>query len=296
MAETIEIRKVRDFGQIIGDSFLFLSKNFKKLFKSLAFIVLPFGLLGTTAAAFFQYKLLGIIQYKNPLGIFDVDSISKAGWSYLLTIVFAIISYTLNIIITYRYITLAEKGEPNDVKDLWIYAKKDFFKIFFSSLGIFFMVIVGIVLCFLPGIYVGVVFTLIFPIMLTENEDFFDAVSRSFKLISNNWWQTFGVLLVMLIIQSIVAYTVMIPILIFGGLSTVFSSNPTDGIMSFQLVSSVVSHLVTTITQPLMITAISLNYFSLVEKKESVGVLRKIDTIGNNLPDATTDPDEAETY
>ncbi len=296
MEEKIEIRKVRDFGEIIGDTFIFLSRNFKKLFKSLLFIVLPFNIIGTTALAYFQYNFIGSFSNKNVLGGYNWDSLISSGWSYLLTIVISIISYTFSISVTYRFITLYEKGEDYDVKELWEYAKKDFFKVLFANIGIFFLVIVGVILCFLPGIYIGVVLSLIFPIMLTENIGFSASLSRSFKLISNNWWLTFALIFVIAIIQGIIAYTFILPAMIFGGISNIFSVNNTDGLMSFQIITTVVSHLVSTFTQPILITALALHYFSLVEKKESVGILRRIDTIGNNPSGSITDPDETETY
>jgi len=296
MEEKIEIRKVRDFGEIIGDTFIFLSRNFKKLFKSLLFIVLPFNIIGTTALAYFQYNFIGSFGTKSVIAGYNWDSLISSGWSYLLTIVISIISYTFSISVTYRFITLYEIGDEYDVKELWDYAKKDFFKILFANIGIFFLVVIGVVICFFPGIYIGVVLLLVFPIMLTENIGFYASISRSFKLISDNWWLTFALIFVIAIIQSVIAYTFILPAMIFGGLSSIFSTNNTNGLMSFQLITTIVSHLVSTFTQPILITALALHYFSLVEKKESVGILRKIETIGNNKSGSLSDPDEVETY
>src|SRR3954469_20272020 len=57
MKQPIELRRVRDFGQVINDSFTFLKENFKPLFKSLFIICGFFLVLGTITTAFAYLKM-----------------------------------------------------------------------------------------------------------------------------------------------------------------------------------------------------------------------------------------------
>jgi predicted RND superfamily exporter protein len=53
------------------------------------------------------------------------------------------------------------------------------------------------------------------PILVFNNLDVGDTISYSFKFVSGHWWETFGVMLVVGIITTIIGYIFAIPGLIY---------------------------------------------------------------------------------
>jgi hypothetical protein len=65
-----------------------------------------------------------------------------------------------------------------------------------TSILVGLVVIVGMVLCCLPGIYFLVTYAMVAQVVVLEKLSGSDAMNRSQKLISNYWWRVFGVLLI----------------------------------------------------------------------------------------------------
>ena len=80
----------------------------------------------------------------------------------------------------------------------------DFFKGFDKFLPLFLVglissILIGIGLLFLliPGIYLAVGYTFIIPIALFMLDDFWQAMELSRKVVARNWWQIFGFVIVL---------------------------------------------------------------------------------------------------
>ena len=54
---------------------------------------------------------------------------------------------------------------------------------------------VGLILCIVPGVWLGVLFALVTPALVLERCGVGTAFRRSKKLVDGAWWRTFGILL-----------------------------------------------------------------------------------------------------
>ncbi len=289
----MELRQVRDFGQIISDTLIFVKENFKPLFKAVG-IICGFFIVTTmvTNVLMDDTTLSMVSAAKN--ASYDPQYTNTFLSNYIVRALFLCVStvfaYVSVYLTTYCYIVLyREKGnQPPSVEEVWAYFKFYFFRVFGS--GILLAIIGGcsFMLCG-AGIYLMPAFAIFLPVMVIENSSFSYAFSRSFKLINNYWWQTFGVIFVIALIVGFVGIFLLIPgqILVFVQMlvSTKKISLPVT-ILSGMLKSLIVF----TYTVPAV--AYCLCYFSLVEVKEGTGLLDRIDMFGKANPDANLAAEE----
>ncbi|MEO6632643.1 MAG: hypothetical protein ABIN13_12995 [Mucilaginibacter sp.] len=288
MKRPIELRRVRDFGQVINDSFTFLKENFRPLFTALFIICSFFLVLGTITSVFTYLKMSAM--YSG-----DFENIQNGRYDYLISAAINVISLLAAQacihLVTLCYISVYI--QKNNVKptfaEVWGYFKYYFFRVFGSSILITIMTMVGLLLCIIPGIYISPIFYLIIPIIVIENSSFGYAFNTAFRLIKENWWPTFGVIFVMGLIvgfaNSFAGYP--ITIISMGGRFLSLKSFTVPLIVFFSLLRSVLM-----LSYSLPAIAISLCYFNLTEKKDGLGLLGRIEKFGSNLPDGSNLPTE----
>ncbi|KQB99468.1 hypothetical protein [Pedobacter sp. Hv1] len=292
MKDKVEFRKVREFGEIIGDTFLFVKQNFKPLLKAFIYLCGFFILAGMANAMVVQLRLVNIAA--NPG---DYTPYSRLGaifsWHYLGLIVFMVLNYTAIYVTVLSYISIyIQKGNvPVTVEEVWSYFKYYFFRMLGSGVIMTVFLFVCLLFCFFPGVYVFPAVTLVYPILILENASLGYSFTRSFKLLKDNWWITFGILVVIWIITYACTTFVQLPAIIITMVNTF--TNPSNPISkSYAIISSLSSY----IAQVFLIIPIicsALCYFSLVEQKESTGLLDRIEGFGDtNSEQSTTSPEE----
>jgi len=297
MPPKFELLKNRDFGEIITDTFVFIRQNFKPLITSFITFCGFFILAGGILSAIQQTKAIGVVNEvayssgtprmfgnSNPFNnIFNVE--------YFLAMGFLLLNYIAMPVTILSFMALyREKGGiAPTTQEVWGYFKYFFFRIFGSGVLLFLLLIIGFLLCLIPGLYLYPVFALIFPIIIFENTSFSYAFSKSFKLIKDKWWETFGALFVMGIIVYTAAAIVILPTTIINFGSLVL--HPKHGVhLSVTLtVITAVLQSVCHIFYGVPIITIALCYFNLSEKMESTGLLGRINQLGqtnadDNLP------------
>lgn len=271
--EKIEFRKVRDFGALLNVTFDYIRKNFKLLFKSNLFIALPFILLAGVFLGIYQSSMFSIAYDQ------DLESI---GIPFLLALIFMIISYVIITVVTYSHLMLYKQSETEtfELDDVWQMTKKNFFLVFITGIGYAFITGFGFLFLIIPGIYLSITLSLIFIVRLEEELGFFDAVSRCVRLIKDNWWFTFGLILVIGIIQGFLMYALYIPnyIMMFISAFTGVDSETTGVNRILYIFTSIISSL-GALLYAISTIAIAFQYYNLVERKEAPGLLAQIDEI-----------------
>ena len=293
----VELAKSRDFGEIINDTFIFVRQNFKPLLKYF-FIFCGFFLLATIATSILtQVNMIRNVNNFNP-NSFDAGSrfgaFSVFTPTYFLTILFLILEYVSISVAVLSFMALykVKENQVPDTEEMWGYFKFYFLKALGSSFVIGILVIVGAIFCLIPGIYLYPVMSLVLPIMIIENTSFGYAFNHSFRLIKDNWWSTFGVLVVIIIILSVASMVVTIPSSILGAGSIFLHFTKGTTI-------SVTAVIITTILQGFMhilniltVVATCLCYFNLTESKEGTSMLERINKFGTNNPDSNVTPEQ----
>jgi hypothetical protein len=131
-----------------------------------------------------------------------------------------------------------------------------------AFLGLFCFSCFLIIPAFLLFAYVFVRFYVVTPVVMVEHLGPVQALRRSWELIRNYWWRTFGLLVVLAILGYIVQLG---PAAIVQAI--VSSVLPRDFVAQ-QLISGVVTVFTTLIFIPIQLTAVTLYYFDLRVRKE----------------------------
>jgi hypothetical protein len=175
---------------------------------------------------------------------------------------------------------------------MWGYFKFYYLKTTGSFFILFILTVLGTALCIIPGIYLGVVFTLVAPIMIVENASFGYAFNQCFRLIKDNWWVTFGALVVIGIILYVINIIIVVPTTIISYASIV---TPGSRHGALQLVITILSTVLTQLAhifQILVVIAIGLCYFNLSESKDGLSLMERINQFGSAQTDTNITPEE----
>jgi hypothetical protein len=281
MQPKVELAQIRNTGEIVDDSILLFKQNWKPLLKTYFIICGFFWAAGLIIAVFNQTKTFQLQEQGE--SIYSI--------TYFCTILFSFINYTFISLTALSFLTLyREKGNvAPTVEEVWGYVKYYLLRVFSSSVLLVALLAIGLVFCVLPGIYFMPVFSLITTIMVIENADLGYSFNQGFRLIKNNWWQTFGVMLVMGIIVFSAMILLIIPVTIIVAIILASINTNNAHIISMATVLTLHSleflYLLPTIS-------IALVYFSLNEKKDDNGLLERINGLGKNNQEANNLPSE----
>ncbi|TKC12316.1 hypothetical protein FA048_01475 [Pedobacter polaris] len=281
MKEKVEFRKLREFGDLIGDTFLFIKQNFKPLMKSFFSLTGIFIVGGMLSSILAQVQMVNISQAAG--STYDDSPRSmlyNVGFNYFLVIIFMILSYTSMYVSILSYVALyIEKGKvAPTVSEVWAYFKYYFFRMMGSGILISIFITICFVLCLLPGIYVFPAVSLFAPIMILENGSFSHSFDRSFKLLKNEWWITAAVLLVIYVIFYAFSTIVQLPAIIIMMIGAFTQGEKT--ITNAYAVISAVSQHISYLFMIIPIICSTLIYCNLVERKENFGLFQRMGELG----------------
>ncbi|MNX50780.1 hypothetical protein D3C86_814220 [compost metagenome] len=277
----LELKKAREFGEIINDTFLFIRQNFKPLLKVFAYLCGFFILAGMVAAIMQQLEmetaLDGLKQGKGGWQTFMANVLT---FNYLLVVIFSFGSSAAILVSTLSYIALyIQKGNIAPTPDeVWGYFKYYYFRLFFSNIIAILFISLGFLFCLLPCIYLFPAMSLLVSIMVLENTNFQYAFSRSFKLLKNQWWVTAGAMLIIWVIAYACMSFAAIPtvVLKMGG---AFLPGLAGWGKVFTIIGVVLQYL-SYVFMVIPIIGVSLCYFNLVEIQESTGLMDRINQFG----------------
>jgi len=273
MRGNINFQETREFGELISITFDFIKENFWPLGKALLFIAGPFVVLSGIFTSTVVIKMM--IKYPLNANPSLSDLLQHMSSYSMLNYVFMFITNSIIAAVVYEYILLyVHKGPDNfTFPELVEYLKSDALNL----LGVMFLstllITAGFILFFIPGIYLAVILSPIIMVVLFENLSFPDAFERSRQLISGYWWFTFGLLVVVFIIQTIIMMAISVPINIISE----FFMGPTTGTLSKSsqivlIITSVVSS-VNYFLYSIPMIAMAFHYFNLVQRKDSIGYI-----------------------
>ena len=201
------------------------------------------------------------------------------GIGYFLNIGSYIVLYVaMQTIITAYFMAYEEKEEGRpEMSDVWKHFSRNFFKVFFYSIPAMIVIIIGIVLCVLPGIYVGVVLTPFVAVVMIERLSFTESFNRCFTIIRDNFWISFAIYLVSYIIYSTMSGIITLVVGAIVGVATFVTTKQMGSayiiIMSlasiFQFIFYIIFHV-----------SVMLHYYNLAERTDGTGLLNRINDIG----------------
>src|ERR1700733_13386087 len=201
MAEPkIEFRKIRDFGENLSDTFLFIKANIKALLASLLAICAIIMLAQAICSGIYQSRFFGIFDqlrkgltddpYQKFSDIFTIE--------YFLTILCAWLTHIAMQVTLASYLKVyvtQGTGTPS-VEQVWNIFRRNFLKIFLYSIPIFLLTAVGFIFCIAPGVFLAVVFVPFAMIVVIEDANFGYAFRRCFDIVKDNFWISFAIYIV----------------------------------------------------------------------------------------------------
>ena len=293
MLGKIEFKKRRDFGQVINDTFTFMRQNFKPLIKIYFTFCGLFVLASMLTMLLQQYKMVNVIntgignRYGKSSGLGAIYGIE-----YFLSLLFSMASYISMSVAILSYIAIyVQKGNQTPTTDeVWGYFKYYFFRIFGSSFLLILMLGVAMLFCGVPFFWLFPYAAMTLPIMVIENGSLGYSFSRSFKIIKDNFWITFGTLIVVWIIVYACMTMIILPTSLFNMIG-MFTHKTPHMSLTLTMITTILQSLCQVFTIIPIIT-ISLAYFSLVEQKESTGLMERISNFGNTEKPIDTRPEE----
>ena len=290
----IDFNKARDFGQIVNATFEFLRYNIKPLGKAVLFVPGPFLLLSGVFTGLYQRSAFTI-------GFSPINPFGFSG-AILLSTIFIVISMVLLTTLVYNYILIYNENETPDleVENIWRKSSKDIFRVlgfiitlslmillmlipFFIVMlsGNFFISFLVFFLMMIPIVYVTTSASLIFVTGIAERKGFIESLKRSFRLINNKWWITFGLIFVFGLTQGFISFIFQMPLTIVTIIIGVTSADGSHtGLLSelIIIILSVFSSF-SYLLYAISLVGLSFHYYSLIEQKEAKSLLERIENL-----------------
>lgn len=290
MQLVIPFRRRRDLGDVLNVTFQFIRQNIGTLGKSLVFIVAPAWVVLAVANVFLQTSLLDFDPVEGGEGY---DAV--IGLEYLVVIVFAVLCFVLEVAAVYGFMVLYQDrggAEGIVVDDVWSVTKAHFWRVLGASvlLGLVFIVSAAVVvlpclgaLAYLAGVvYAGVLFAVTLPMLVRERIGIVDAFQRARYLARGHWWETFAVVFVAWFVCAILGFLFNMPAMVISfvyGLHEGEGGGGGGGLRALLALASVVGSMGSVLLYPIPLIASGFQYFSLIEEKEKVGLMERIDAI-----------------
>lgn len=288
----IEFKKERDLGAIITDTFKFIRENWKEYFGAIIKIAGPFILVGVVIMVLFLGSFSGIFSgfqeasNDNPDAAFSMLG-SIFGWIGLIILVGVIIYVLISVTSLYFIKSYIDNYGEIDLTEIRSNTFKNIWKFIGLGLLIIIMVLFGAILCYIPGIYLAIVFSLATSIMVFENKSVGDTISHSFTLIKGEWWNTFGVLIVVSLLVTILGSIFSIPAIIYQFLKMGVMLGEKDPTAAFGLFKdpvyialNVLSYVGKFILSSITLISTVFIYYDLNEQKNLTGTIERIDSLG----------------
>lgn len=279
---SIQLREERNFSEVINTTFQFTFQNLKTLGPILLYFAAPFSLISGISVGLFQSQIFDLTSRANKISSFS----AIFSLEYFLSIVFSLMGgMVLSLVVSSYLVEYMDREGPVEASAVWEHVKKYFFRAVVVGLLYAGSLILGLALCFLPVVYPFTVFSLANMAMVREDLSASEALSRSRDLVHLSWTEgisTFGLRLVMSIATSILGSVLSVPMYLFLFLQgmKVIGENMQWAV----LLSSVIATTGTTVITSLANVALGVQYFSLVEKKEGIGLMNEIEAIGQARP------------
>ena len=240
-------------GEILDTALKVYRNNFATLVKIVAVVLAPI------------YLLLAIIQISARPTAGTTRSIAAAVGAFIVVIVLSLLASQVATGAAFKAIGEAYLGHQPDTERSIRFAITKLGPMLLTGLLFGLAVAIGSILCIVPGIYLGVAFSLFIPVLFLEDLSGTKALSRSRELVSGRWWPILAVF--------VLAYIV---IFIFSIILGVILGAIVSGAGNNSVVAIIVSFITNTIsgalTTPFLAAVVTVTYFDQRVRKEGFDI------------------------
>jgi hypothetical protein len=249
-------------GEIIDVAIKIWRRHLPTLARIVFVVVAPVQVLAALVAASVS-STDTVFNGVDAAGNQSVDTHALAGWlaGMLTAQVLSALAFLIASAAVLRAVSVAYLGGTPDWRDSLRAATSRLRSLIWLGLLMAGGLAVSAVALFLPFIWLGVSWSLAFPVLIAEGERGTGAMRRSFRLVRGRWWSTFGALALAFLFQFFLGLIVGIPL----GLLTANWDSGSAAAIALTTVVSVASSVITT---PFMAAVLVLIYFDLRVRKE----------------------------
>ncbi len=260
-------------GEILDVGIKIYSRNWLTLFKIVGFVVLPAQILVNIVVI--SAVPSGVaVSSGNPFA----PSLSQPTYLTHHQVVTLLVGQGAALLINFVAARFAQAGCFRAVADAYLgekvgwrsslgYALRRLPAVVVLSLFSGFLVLVGTILCVIPGIYLYVAFAVAVPVLLVEGAGPVRALGRSRELVQGRWWGTLGVTFVGYMLVSIVSLALT------GLLVGIAFANPDRNSVTGFVLNTLAATIGSMIATPAAAAFITVLYIDLRVRKEGFDLL-----------------------
>jgi hypothetical protein len=290
----LDLRRVRDFGATISDTFAFLRLHWRPLATLYALFVVPFLLLATLLGADAFPSLFQSLS-KGFDGI--LSELVAVGPRLLLSALNYLIGTTLYPTLVYLYMRRVD--ESPGVRPALRDCTRQLLPKTLLNLGYVLVLVLALglgllivllpvlgVLLYIPAVmWLVVCFTILTPVVVIEDRPFPTAFSRAVRLVTGRWWYTLGVVMVIGLICYFLSSIISIAVNLVTGQAAINFLDPEKDLGRIfdrnQILISGISFIVQQVFYLVLHVCMGIHYFSLVEVKDARGLEARLDSLGS---------------
>jgi hypothetical protein len=265
----IQFRKKREIGEIITDSFIFLKQEFRQISNIVLIYVMPFILLYAVLQVFIMQKIMGtVVPTADPEEL--INNLWPVYKNLFMFLLFNVFVQSLYIGAVYSYIEVYIKNGKGN------FSKSDISLLLFSNslmalsinIVITIIVMIGLIFCFLPGIYFANTLSISIIIFLFEKKGLNQSLSRSWNLVNSQWWNTFLLNILGIAIIGIVGFIISIPTMIAGISASLINIGQQEPVIlpEWYWILSAFNTVITSALYIIPFTFLAFQYFNLDER------------------------------
>jgi hypothetical protein len=192
--------------------------------------------------------------------------------SYSLSYLAIMLIYTVFYCALISNINTIAHGGQASISNALIIGLKRLFPTFMVSVFFLLMIVIGIILLIIPGIYLWGIFQLAFTVLIVENTGIFESFGISRRLIKGHWWRSATILTVALIIMIVFA---LIAGIIGGALVGMLRLDLMSSLLIQQNAGSIVKIFTMTLIPSVMLAM----YYDLKLRNEGTDLAERIDAL-----------------
>ena len=287
--EKIQLQQERDFGQIFNASFAFLQQEIKPFCLCLLIFVVPIILILGIGFELIYSSMSKISQIYSPgqdPGM-AFNFLGKFLGQFSIIMILALFAHSSLVITVISYLKIyLKKNDSPTPGEIYKEILKNMFPVILAMIIGWIAIAISFIFCILPSIYMGVSLSLFLIVLIIEEGGIFNAFGRSFQLTHIQWWWTFLILLVSLIMYYSIYTLLEVPAYIYGIKSVIENIlQKRNSLMPFNSTYIIYQSIVISISYliyaiPLLI--LGFQYFNLVEIRERPSLESKIEEINQN--------------
>jgi hypothetical protein len=329
MLETSKIvfEKERDFSEKVSATLNFVTKNIKVFVSSILYLTAPLMLIAGILNGLIQKNVFSVLGETKPIrntgkssaeiigNVFGQQASRIFTLNYGLMICFIFLATIMTVITVYAFIIQYRTDNTDlSIQKIWQRVKALFVPLVTSFmmftgmvasiiLGLVFMIgsmvknansvelgVLLVMILTIPIIYLTITYLLSTAVLAFEEISIVESFKRAHFLIKNKWWSTLGLLLMIMLINYFISIIFSLPLMIISLMKAFSIDNKLPNDIAL-IASSTLSTTGNLLLGSFNYIAISFQYFNLVEKKESRGLLLQIEQIGKKNIEDNQDAD-----